>query len=214
MPCSHRGDAATHHRAAHLHAADDGRTAAPPALPAPLLHPDHLRGVRLREAGRRDRRAPGLGSRSRSTPRCRFDSRVGLGFDNWIEIASFFVVGLLFGAMRDTEERRAEDPQQVSAQLEDAYKQARGARDPAHQHPGLHAVDSAFDHLGCHHGGPRWLGRHGQPRGRAHAWACRSSRWCPGRSARCSASDGGISIDVAKVLAGRLPLAMRESTLR
>ena len=100
---------------------DDRRRTAPPALPASLLHSDHLRRIRLRKAWRCiTALLAAIPFAIHAQMSLRFP--LGLGFDNWIEIASFFVVGLLFGAIRDIEERRAEDLQQVSTQLEDAYK--------------------------------------------------------------------------------------------
>ena len=45
-----------------------------------------------------------------------------MGFDNALEIISFFVAGLLFGAVRDIEERKTRDLRQVSTQLEEAYR--------------------------------------------------------------------------------------------
>ncbi len=46
----------------------------------------------------------------------------GPGIDNTLEIVMYFVVGILFGSLRDMEERKTHDLQQVSLRLEDAYK--------------------------------------------------------------------------------------------
>mgnify|MGYP001041342276 CR=1 FL=1 len=47
---------------------------------------------------------------------------VGPATDNLYEIVMFFAVGLLFGWLRDLEERKTTDLRQVKTQLEDAYR--------------------------------------------------------------------------------------------
>ena len=46
---------------------------------------------------------------------------VGLPLDNWLELAMYFVMGGLFGHLRDVEKRRTHDLVQVSTKLEEAY---------------------------------------------------------------------------------------------
>jgi two-component system, sporulation sensor kinase E len=46
---------------------------------------------------------------------------VALQVDDWLELFMYLVMGVLFGWLRDIEERRTRDLTQVSAKLEDAY---------------------------------------------------------------------------------------------
>ena len=140
-------------------------------------------------------------------------SPLGLGFDNWIEIASFSVVGLLFGAIRDTEERRAEDLQQVSLQLENAYKKLEERAIQL-----INIQDYTQSILRSITSGVLTVGPDGSV-ATANPAAERmlgmsEFEMVPRPIGSLFRADGGISVDVAKVLAGRLPLAMRESTLQ
>lgn len=47
---------------------------------------------------------------------------IGQNVDNLYEVAMYVAIGLLFGWLRDLEERKAADLRQVSSQLEDAYR--------------------------------------------------------------------------------------------
>ena len=71
-------------------------------------------------------------------------------------------------------------------------QEARGACDPADQHPGLHAVDPALDHLRRAHGRTGRLGDDGQPGRRAHA-RCGRVRHRPRPIDQVFADDGGLS---------------------
>jgi two-component system, sporulation sensor kinase E len=133
-------------------------------------------------------------------------------FENWIEIASFIVVGVLFGMIRDTEETRTKDLRQVSLQLEDAYRkleeraiQLINIQD--YTQSILRSITSAVLTVGpdasvatANPAAERMLGMS-------------EFEMVPKPIGSLFRSDGGISADVAKVLAGRLPLALRESTL-
>ncbi len=137
----------------------------------------------------------------------------GLGFDNVIEIASFLVVGLLFGAIRDTEERRAADLQQVSLQLENAYKKLEERAIQL-----INIQDYTQSILRSITSGVLTVGPDGSV-ATANPAAERmlgmsEFEMVPRPIGSLFQSDGGISLDVAKVLAGRLPLAMREATLQ
>jgi two-component system, sporulation sensor kinase E len=47
---------------------------------------------------------------------------LGLQVDDWLELVMYLVMGVLFGRLRDIEEHRARDLRHVSAKLEDAYR--------------------------------------------------------------------------------------------
>jgi len=137
----------------------------------------------------------------------------GYGFDTVIEIASFFFVGLLFGAIRDTEERRAADLRQVSSQLENAYKKLEERAIQL-----INIQDYTQSILRSITSGVLTVGPDGSV-ATANPAAERmlgmsEFEMVPRPIGSLFQSDGGISLDVAKVLAGRLPLAMREATLQ
>jgi PAS domain S-box-containing protein len=137
----------------------------------------------------------------------------GLGFDNVIEIVSFFMVGLLFGAIRDTEEHRAGDLRQVSLQLEAAYKKLEERAIQL-----INIQDYTQSILRSITSGVLTVGPDGSV-ATANPAAERmlgmsEFEMVPRPISSLFQSDGGISLDVAKVLAGRLPLAMREATLQ
>jgi PAS domain S-box-containing protein len=137
----------------------------------------------------------------------------GYGFDTVIEIASFFFVGLLFGAIRDAEERRAADLRQVSSQLENAYKKLEERAIQL-----INIQDYTQSILRSITSGVLTVGPDGSV-ATANPAAERmlgmsEFEMVPRPIGSLFQSDGGISIDVAKVLAGRLPLAMREATLQ
>jgi PAS domain S-box-containing protein len=50
------------------------------------------------------------------------DRLFGLVVDDWLEIVMYLVMGVLFGRLRDLEEKQTREVRQVSARLEDAYK--------------------------------------------------------------------------------------------
>ncbi len=138
---------------------------------------------------------------------------VGLGFETWIEIASFFAAGLLFGAIRDNEEHRAKDLQQVSMQLENAYKKLEERAIQL-----INIQDYTQSILRSITSGVLTVGPDGSV-ATANPAAERmlgmsEFEMVPRPIGSLFQSDGGISLDVAKVLAGRLPLAMREATLQ
>ena len=111
---------------------------------------------------------------------------LGMGFDNALEILSFFAAGLLFGAVRDVEERKTAGPPTGFDAARGGLPEARGARDPADQRAGLHVVDPALDHLGRAHGRTRRRRLRQRTLLRNACCPCRSSRWSQSRSAPCS----------------------------
>jgi PAS domain S-box-containing protein len=133
-------------------------------------------------------------------------------FDNWLEIASFFGVGLLFGTLRDLEETKARDLRQVSLQLEEAY---RKLEERAIQL--INVQDYTASILRSITSGVLTVGPDGSV-ATANPAAERMLEMSefdmvPKPMSSLFRDDGGISGDVAKVLSGRLPLALRETTV-
>jgi PAS domain S-box-containing protein len=140
------------------------------------------------------------------------DRFLAFGFDNWIEMISFFVLGLLFGAIRDTEETKTCDLRQVSLQLEDAYKKLE---DRAIQL--LNIQDYTQSILRSITSGVLTVGPDGSV-ATANPAAERmlgmsEFEMVPKPIGSLFRIDGGLAGDVAKVLAGRLPLSLRDATL-
>jgi PAS domain S-box-containing protein len=50
------------------------------------------------------------------------DKLFGLVLDDWLELVMFLVMGVLFGRLRDLEEKQTREVRSVSARLEDAYR--------------------------------------------------------------------------------------------
>jgi len=137
---------------------------------------------------------------------------LALGLENWIEVISFAIVGMLFGMIRDTEENKTRDLRQVSAQLEDAYKKLEERAIQL-----INIQDYTQSILRSITSGVLTVGPDGSV-ATANAAAERmlgmsEFEMVPKPIGSLFRFDGGISSDVAKVLAGRLPLALREATL-
>jgi PAS domain S-box-containing protein len=137
---------------------------------------------------------------------------LGMGFDNALEIASYLGVGLLFGIVRDVEESRTRDLRQVSLQLEEAYKkleeraiQLINVQD--YTSSILRSITSAVLTVGpdgsvatANPAAERMLG-------------ISEFDMVPKPIGLLFKDDGGLASDVSKVLAGRLPLALRDASL-
>lgn len=137
---------------------------------------------------------------------------VGLGFDNWLEMASFLVTALLFGAVRDIEEAKTRDLRQVSAQLEEAY---RKLEERAIQL--INVQDYTSSILRSITSGVLTVGPDGSV-ATANPAAERmlgmtEFEMVPRSIGGLFTDDDGLEGDVLKVLSGRLPLALREATL-
>ena len=137
---------------------------------------------------------------------------LGNGFDNTLEIVAFFAAGILFGAIRDTEENKTRDLRQLSLQLEDAY---RKLEERAIQL--INIQDYTQSILRSITSGVLTVGPDGSVT-TANPAAERmlgmsEFEMVPRPISLLFRNDGGISGDVGKVLAGRLPLALREATL-
>ena len=138
---------------------------------------------------------------------------LGLGFENLVEVASFFVIGLLFGAMRDSEEHRAADLKAVSVQLASAYEKLEERAVQL-----INIQDYTQSILRSITSGVLTVGPDGSVATSNPAaermLGMPEYEMVPRPIASLFLSDGGISSDVSKVLAGRLPLAMRDATLQ
>lgn len=146
---------------------------------------------------------------------------VGVGFgvtppsslvDNGLEVLMYFVVGVLFGALRDLEEGKADDLRQVSTRLEDAYRkleeraiQLINIQD--YTQSILRSITSGVLTVGpdasvttVNPAAERLLGMS-------------EYDMVPKPIGQLFRSDGGIEADVRKVLSGRAPLTLREVTV-
>jgi len=137
---------------------------------------------------------------------------MGIGFANLLEVVSFIVTGLLFGAVRDVEERKTRDLRQVSTQLEEAY---RKLEERAIQL--INVQDYTSSILRSITSGVLTVGPDGAV-ATANPAAERmlsmsEFEMVPKPIGSLFSDDGGLSTDVTKVLSGRLPLALREATL-
>lgn len=136
----------------------------------------------------------------------------GMGFDNALEIGSLLLTGVLFGAVRDVEERRTDTLRQVSLQLEEAY---RKLEERAIQL--INVQDYTASILRSITSGVLTVGPDGSVATANPAaermLAMSEFEMVPKAIGSLFRDDGGISGDVAKVLSGRLPVALRECTL-
>ena len=134
------------------------------------------------------------------------------GFASILEVVSFVAVGFLFGAIRDMEENKTRDLRQLSLQLEDAYKKLEERAIQL-----INIQDYTQSILRSITSGVLTVGPDGSVT-TANPAAERmlgmsEFEMVPRQISLLFQADGGISGDVEKVLAGRLPLALREATL-
>ena len=132
--------------------------------------------------------------------------------DDWFQVATFVVIGYLFGMIRDTEEKKTRDLRQLSIQLEDAYKKLEERAIQL-----INIQDYTQSILRSITSGVITVGPDGSV-ATANPAAERmldmpEFEMVPRPVNLLFKEDGGLSGDVSKVLAGRLPLAMRETTL-
>jgi len=137
---------------------------------------------------------------------------LGMGVDNTLEILSYFATGLMFGAVRDIEERKTRDLRQVSLQLEEAYKKLEERAIQL-----INVQDYTSSILRSITSGVLTVGPDGSiatANPAAERMLSMSEfEMVPKSIGGLFKDDGGISGDVSKVLSGRLPLALREATL-
>lgn len=135
-----------------------------------------------------------------------------LRFDNLLEIVSYLIAGYLFGSLRDVGEAKARDLRQVSQQLEDAY---RKLEERAIQL--INVQDYTSSILRSITSGVLTVGPDGSVATANPAaeriLASSEVELVPKPISSLFRDDGGIGADVERVLSGRLPLALRETTV-
>ncbi len=132
--------------------------------------------------------------------------------DAGLEIVMYFVVGVLFGALRDLEERKTRDLRQMSLRLEDAYKKLEERAIQL-----INIQDYTQSILRSITSGVLTVGPDGSVT-TANPAAERmlgvaEYDMVPRPINQVFADDGGLSADVNKVLSGRLPISLREITV-
>ncbi len=139
-------------------------------------------------------------------------SAVALDVDGWLEVPMYFVVGILFGTLRDLEERKTSDLRQVSARLEEAY---RKLEERAIQL--INIQDYTQSILRSITSGVLTVGPDGSITtvnpAAERLLGMSEYEMVPRPISALFHDDGGIEADVGKVLSGRIPLAMREVTI-
>lgn len=136
----------------------------------------------------------------------------GFRFDNALEVIMYFVVGVLFGALRDTEEGKARELRNMSERLEDAYKKLEERAIQL-----INVQDYTQSILRSITSGVLTVG----PDGSITTINPAAERMLgvtehdivPRSIGSVFADDGGLADDVAKVLAGKLPLIFHELEL-
>jgi PAS domain S-box-containing protein len=132
--------------------------------------------------------------------------------DYGLEIVMYFVVGALFGALRDMEERKTRDLRQMSLRLEDAYKKLEERAIQL-----INIQDYTQSILRSITSGVLTVG----PDGSVTTANPAAERMLgvteydivPKPIGQVFQDDGGVSADVSKVLSGRVPVSLREVTV-
>jgi two-component system sensor histidine kinase AtoS len=132
--------------------------------------------------------------------------------DVGLEIVMYFVVGGLFGALRDLEERKTQDLRQMSLRLEDAYKKLEERAIQL-----INIQDYTQSILRSITSGVLTVGPDGSVT-TANPAAERmlgvaEYDMVPRPIEQLFQDDGGLSADVGKVLSGRVPVLLRELTV-
>jgi len=136
----------------------------------------------------------------------------GASVDNTLEIFMYFIIGGLFGALRDLEERKTRDLRQVSVRLEDAYKKLEERAIQL-----INIQDYTQSILRSITSGVLTVG----PDGSVTTVNPAAERMLgvseydivPKPIRAIFRDDGGLSEDVTRVLAGRVPVTLREVTV-
>ncbi len=137
---------------------------------------------------------------------------LGQSLDNLLEIVMYFAVGALFGTLRDMEERKTADLRQVSLRLEEAYKKLEERAIQL-----INIQDYTQSILRSITSGVLTVGPDGSVTtvnpAAERLLGVSEYEIVPRPIASVFRDDGGLSKDVEKVLAGRLPLTLREVTM-
>lgn len=133
----------------------------------------------------------------------------GRAIDSSLEVFMYFAIGILFGALRDMEERKTSDLRQVSARLEEAYKKLEERAIQL-----INIQDYTQSILRSITSGVLTVGPDGSIT-TANPAAERllgmsEYEMVPRSIGALFRDDGGLGEDVRKVLSGRIPLTLRE----
>ncbi|MDZ4063808.1 MAG: ATP-binding protein [Coriobacteriia bacterium] len=133
----------------------------------------------------------------------------GVHADNTFEIVMYFAMGVLFGTLRDMEERKTHDLRQVSLRLEDAYKKLEERAIQL-----INIQDYTQSILRSITSGVLTVGPDGSLTtvnpAAERMLGISEYEMVPKPIGAVFKDDGGLSADVEKVLSGRLPLTLRE----
>lgn len=136
----------------------------------------------------------------------------GANLDYLLEIIMYFSVGALFGALRDMEELKTADLRQVSLRLEEAYKKLEERAIQL-----INIQDYTQSILRSITSGVLTVGPDGSVTtvnpAAERLLGVSEYEIVPRAISSVFRDDGGLSKDVEKVLAGRLPLTLREVTM-
>lgn len=140
------------------------------------------------------------------------DGLWGEGFDNLLEIVTYFGVGVMFGLLRTAEERKANDLRLLSIQLEQAYSKLEERAIQL-----INIQDYTQSILRSITSGVLTVGPDGSV-ATANPAAERmlgmsEFDMVPKPIGTLFVQEQGLTTDVEKVLSGRLPLTLREVTL-
>lgn len=134
---------------------------------------------------------------------------MGQTIDSSLEVFMYFAIGILFGSLRDLEERKTSDLRQVSARLEEAYKKLEERAIQL-----INIQDYTQSILRSITSGVLTVGPDGSIT-TANPAAERllgmsEYEMVPKSIGALFRDDGGLGDDVRKVLSGRIPLTLRE----
>ncbi len=136
----------------------------------------------------------------------------GPHLDNSMEIVMYLGVGLLFGQLRDTDERRNRDLRDLSGRLEDAYKTLEDRAIEL-----INVQDFSQSILRSITSGVLTIGPDGSVMTSNPAaermLGLSEYEMVPQHIRTLFRDDGGLTLDIERVLSGRLPLTLREVSL-
>nr|MDA3935902.1 ATP-binding protein [Actinomycetota bacterium] len=137
---------------------------------------------------------------------------MGVHIDNLLEIVMYLGVGMLFGQLRDSEERRNRDLRDLSGRLEDAYK---ALEDRAIEL--INVQDFSQSILRSITSGVLTIGPDGSVMTSNPAAermiGLSEYEMVPQHIRTLFRDDGGLTLDIERVLSGRTPLILREVAL-
>jgi len=136
----------------------------------------------------------------------------GRRVDDTLEVLMYLVIGVLFGALRDMEERKTSDLRQVSERLEEAYTKLEERAIQL-----INIQDYTQSILRSITSGVLTVGPDGSVTtvnpAAERLLGMSEHELVPKNIGSLFRYDGGLQADVEKVLSGRIPLTMRETTV-